>query len=73
MIYKNVSQVLLQVCNKSNTRGVTSGAGPVYPSGAHEFTPGYSGVRVAQSFVFCVVLCRSAFVLMSFSLHLTIA
>jgi len=29
--------------------GVTSGTGAAYPSGAHEFTPGFSGVRVAQS------------------------
>jgi hypothetical protein len=24
-----------------NTTGVTSGAGTAYPSGAHEFTPGF--------------------------------
>ena len=28
-----------RVCNKSNTIGVTSGAGTVYPSGSPEFTP----------------------------------
>ena len=33
------------------------------PSGAHEFTPSLSGVRVARSVVFCVEFCRSLFVL----------
>jgi len=28
--------------------------GTAYPSGAPEFTPGFSGVRVAQSLVLCV-------------------
>ena len=27
----------------------TSGAGTTYPSGAHEFKPGFSGVRVTRS------------------------
>jgi len=27
------------ICNKSNTTGVTCGAGTVVPSGAPEFTP----------------------------------
>ena len=40
-------------------RDGTSGAGTAYHSGAHEFTPVYSGVCVAQSFVFCIVFCRS--------------
>jgi hypothetical protein len=30
-----------------------------YPSVAPEFIPDFSGVRVAQSLVFCVVFCRS--------------
>ena len=30
-----------RVCNKSNPPGATCGAGTVYPSGAHEFTPGF--------------------------------
>jgi hypothetical protein len=30
----------------SNTTGATSGAEAANPSGAHEFTPGFSGVRV---------------------------
>jgi hypothetical protein len=35
--------------------GVTSGAGTVYPHGAPEFTPLFSGLCVALSLVFCVV------------------
>jgi hypothetical protein len=44
----------------------TSGAETAYPSGAHEFTLVFSGVRVARSSVSCVVFCRSLFVLLSF-------
>jgi hypothetical protein len=36
----------------------TSGAGTTSPSGSLEFTLCFSGVRVAQSLVFCVVFCR---------------
>ena len=32
----------------------TSGAGTAYPSGASEFTPGFSRVRVTRSLVLCV-------------------
>ena len=42
----------------SNTMSATSGAGTAYPFGTPEFTPSFSEVRVAQSCVFCVVLCR---------------
>jgi len=54
------------VCIKSNTSGVTSGAGTAYPSGArHGTTPQvFNGVRVAQYVVFCVVFYRSLFVLL---------
>jgi len=38
-----------QMCNKSNTTGVTSGAGTVFPPGA---PPVFSLVRVAQIFSF---------------------
>jgi hypothetical protein len=41
--------------------GTTSGAGTVYPSGAPDVTPDFSGVRVDQYLVFCVVFCRSLF------------
>ena len=34
---------------------VTCGAGPANPSGAHEFTPVFSGVCVVRSLVFCVI------------------
>ena len=37
-----------------NMRGATTGAGIAYPSGAPEFTPGFSGVRVTRSLVLCV-------------------
>ena len=37
-------------------------SGTVNPSEAHEFTPGFCGVRVVQSLFFCVVFCRSLFV-----------
>ena len=34
--------------------GATSGARTAYPSGVHEFTPGFNGVRVTRSLVVCV-------------------
>jgi hypothetical protein len=34
--------------------GATSGAEIAYPSGAPEFTPGFSGVHVTLSLVLCV-------------------
>jgi len=46
-------------CNWSNMVGATSGAGTAYRYVAHEYTPGFSGIRVARSLVFSVVLCRS--------------
>ena len=44
--------------------GVTGGEETAYPSGAPEFTPILSGVHVSRSLVFCVVFCRSLFVLL---------
>ena len=38
-----------------------SGAGIANPSEAPEFTPVFSGVRVAKPLVFSVVFCRSLF------------
>jgi hypothetical protein len=35
---------------------IITGAGTAYPSGAHEFTPVFSGVRVTRSLVLCVCL-----------------
>ena len=45
-----------RVCDKSNTTGATCGAGTAYPSGAPDFTPGFSGACVTQSLVFCVMI-----------------
>ena len=53
---------MLFVSFKSNTTGVTSGAGIANPSGELEFTPAFIRVRIAWSFVFCEVFCRSLFV-----------
>jgi len=46
--------------------GATSGVGTSHPSGAPEFTNGFSGVRAAKFLVFCVVFRRSLFVLSPF-------
>ena len=43
-----------RVCNQINTTGATGGTGTVYPTGAPEFTPVFSGVRVTRSLVICV-------------------
>jgi hypothetical protein len=51
---------MLFVSLESNTAEVTCGAGTAsYPSGVPEFTPVFSGVLVARSLVFCLMLCRS--------------
>jgi len=39
---------------KTNTTGVTCREGTAHSSGAHEFIPGFSGIRIARSLVFCV-------------------
>ena len=52
-----------RVCNKSDTMNVKCGEGTFYPSGSPEFTPGFSGVHIARSLVFCVMFCRWLFVL----------
>jgi hypothetical protein len=56
----------MSVSFNSNTKGNNSGAGTAYPSRTPEIIPGFCGVRVARSLVFCVVFCRSLFVLLSF-------
>jgi hypothetical protein len=43
-----------RVCNYINKTGATSGAGTAYPSGAPEFTTGFSGVRATRSLDLCV-------------------
>ena len=66
--YCNLSHSLFVIYFRfCNTTDVTIGSGTVYPSGAPEFTPDVRGFRAAQSLVFCVVFCRSLFVLLSFS------
>jgi hypothetical protein len=54
-----------RICNQSTT-GATSGGGPDYPSGTPEFIHGFCGVRISRSLAFCIVFCRSLFVLFSF-------
>jgi hypothetical protein len=49
------------LCNKRNTMGATNGTGTGNPSGAPEFNHCFSGVRVTQSFVFCVYICLCLF------------
>jgi hypothetical protein len=52
-----------KISYKSNTTGAISHAGSSYPFGAPKFTQVVSGVYVAPSLVFCVMFCRSLFVL----------
>ena len=52
------------MCNKSNTTGVTSGAGP---SGAPKSTPVFSGVRVTRSLVLYVCFVDRSLSLCTFS------
>ena len=54
-----------QIFNMSNTTDVTIGAGTYYPSRAPESPPVFSGIRVTQSLVFCVVFSEPLFVLFS--------
>ena len=58
MFYK-----MMFVSFNRNMKDVTYGAGTVHPSGAPEFTLVFSGVHVDRSLVFCVMFCRSLFVL----------
>jgi hypothetical protein len=52
------------ICKINNTTRATRRRGTGYTSGAPDFTTCFSGVRVARSLVFCVILCRSLFVLL---------
>ena len=54
-----------------NTMGVTSGARSANPSGAPEFIPSFSVVRVARSLMFSAVFCWSLFVLVPLAIVLT--
>ena len=63
---RNTASVTCEVgTSNSNTASVTCEVGTVNHSGAPRFTSGFSGVRVSRSLVFCVVFCRSLFVLLS--------
>jgi len=53
------------VCNKSNTTYVTCGAEHAYPPVVYEFTPVYCTVCVVRPLVFCLMFCKSLFVLLS--------
>ena len=57
---------MMFVSLNSNMTGVTSGAGNVYTSGAPEFTPDFSAVRVTRSLIQYVMFCITLFVLLSF-------
>ena len=57
---------------KSNTTSATCGAETIYHSGEPEFNPDFSGVRVARSLVFCIMLCRSLFVLFHLATALSV-
>ena len=61
-----------RVCNKSNTTGGTSGAGTAYPSWAPEFTPGFQWGSFCSIYYFCVVFCRSLFVLFRLAIMLSV-
>ena len=59
-------------CNKSSTTHATYGAWAAYPSGTHELSPSFSGVRVARFLVFDVLLCRLLFVLFLLAIVLSV-
>ena len=63
---KSEKTVSHRICSKSNTTGATGGVGTAYPPGALAFIPGFGGVRVARSLIFCIMFCRWLFVLLSF-------
>jgi hypothetical protein len=54
---------MMFVSFNSSTTGATCGAETASPCEAHEFTPVCSGVRVSRFSVFCIMFCRSLFVL----------
>ena len=64
---------MMFVSFKNNTTSVTSGGGIASPSGAPVFTLGfYWGSCCSQSLVFCVVFCRSLFVLFLLAIVLSV-
>ena len=57
---------MMFVSFNSSTTGATCGTETANPCEAHEFTPVCSGVRVSRFSVFCIMFCRSLFVLFLF-------
>ena len=57
---------MMFVSFSSSTTGATCGAETANPCEAYEFSPAFSGVRVSRSSVFCIMFCRSLFVLFLF-------
>jgi hypothetical protein len=57
--------IYYQSCNKSNTMGGTNGALTAYLPEQLSLSTFYNGVRVARSLDFCVIFCRSFFVLLT--------
>ena len=56
-----------------NTMGVTSGTRSANPSGAPEFIPSFSVVRVARvALIYGVVFCRSLFVFLPLAIVLSV-
>ena len=69
-VYKCTTWVPYQmmfVLFNSNTTGATCGTGTADSSRRTEFTPGFSGVRVAPFLVFFVLFCRLLFAFWPFS------
>ena len=55
--------VQFSIDNYINTSGATSGAGTAYPSGAHEFIPGFQWGLCYSIFSFMCLFCSWLFVL----------
>ena len=54
---------MMFVSFSSNTTDAICGSGTINPFETHEFTQVFTGVRVSRSSVFCMMCCRSLFVL----------
>ena len=62
-----------RVCNQINIMGATDGAGTTaYPSGAHEFTPGFQWGSCYSIFSFKCMFCRSLLVIFLLSIVLSV-
>ena len=58
----------VRVGYNSKTTGVICGTGIANPSLTYEFTPVFSGVRIALSLVFRLLFCRLLFVVLTIAL-----